>query len=138
MWERDAKIIEELTTRGIVRSTPDEKKEEVGVKFDTNKERLDLIPSEAIFALGAVLTYGANKYSSRNWENGMEWGRVFGAAMRHLWTWWGAKETRTRVNFLFGELDEETEFSHLWHAFACIAFLITYEERRIGTDTRST
>src|SRR5690606_30022219 len=64
---------------------------EEGVKYDQEKERLDLIPFEAIFALGKVLTYGAQKYTNRNWEKGMDWGRLFGAAMRHLWCWWGGK-----------------------------------------------
>lgn len=99
-----------------------------GRKDDANKDRMDLIPPEAVFALARVLTYGANKYDARNWEKGMSWGRVFGAAMRHLWAWWGGR-TPTTTNFLLGELDAETRFSHLWHAACCIAFLIAYEER---------
>lgn len=71
----------------------------------------------------------------RNWELGMKWGRVFGALMRHMWCWWGGKSP-TSKSFLFGELDDETKFSHLWHAGCCIAFLITYEERMVGEDDR--
>lgn len=61
----------------------------------------------------------------RNWELGMSWSRVFGAAMRHLWAWW-KKEDK----------DPETGYSHLWHAFTCIAFLIAYEQRNAGKDDR--
>ena len=106
-----------------------------GRKDDVDKNRLDLVPPELIFAVGAVLTYGAHKYSSRNWEHGMSWGRVFGALMRHMWAWWGGQGPTTR-SFLFGDLDSETGMSHLWHAGCCIAFLIAYEERDSGTDDR--
>ena len=41
------------------------------------------------------------------------------------------------MSFLFGELDGETSFSHLWHAACCLMFLVTYEERADGTDDRS-
>ena len=65
----------------------------------------------------------------------MDWGRVFGACMRHLWAWWGGQNPTTK-SFLFGDLDTETGYSHLWHALACVVFLTTYEERQVGTDTR--
>ena len=96
-------------------------------KFDDEKVRLELIPPEMINALGEILTFGAAKYEDRNWEKGMDWGRIYGALQRHLNAWWG------------GELlDPETNKSHLWHAACCIAFLVTYEERKVGTDTRPT
>lgn len=106
-----------------------------GQKFDGAKPRYELIPPEAVDALARVLTYGAAKYEARNWEKGMKWGRVFGAAMRHLWAWWGGAG-QTRQNFAFGEIDPETGFSHLWHALCCIAFLVAYEARKIGDDDR--
>lgn len=106
-----------------------------GVKNDSGKCRLDLIPPEAIFALGEILTFGATKYADRNWEKGMSWGRVFGALMRHSWAWWGGQGPTTK-SFLFGDLDAETGKSHLWHALCCIAFLVAYEERNLGTDDR--
>ncbi len=96
-----------------------------GVKYDDGKLPLDLIPPEAIFALGAVLQFGAKKYGMRNWEKGMSWSRVFAALMRHLWAFWRGDTS-----------DEETGYSHLYHALACIAFLLTYEERKIGIDDR--
>jgi hypothetical protein len=105
-------------------------------KYDTGKVRLELIPSELIYAVGTILTFGADKYDDRNWEKGMSWGRVFGALMRHMWCWWGGVQP-TSNNFVFGCLDPETDHSHLWHAACCLAFLIAYEERGIGTDDRS-
>ena len=96
-----------------------------GRKDDGGKARMDLIPPEAVFALGEVLRYGAEKYAARNWEAGMSWGRVFGACMRHMWAWWRGEQR-----------DPETGFSHLWHALCCIAFLVAYEQRGAGTDDR--
>lgn len=108
-----------------------------GTKFDSGKVRLELLPPELLYATATILTFGANKYDDRNWELGMSWSRVYGALMRHLWSWWGGKAP-TSKSFLFGELDEETTHSHLWHAACCIAFLITYEERSVGEDDRAT
>lgn len=106
-----------------------------GRKDDIDKARMDLLPPEALFAVAQVLSFGGRKYGERNWEQGMSWGRVFGALMRHMWAWWAGKAP-TSKSFLFGDLDEETKFSHLWHAGACIMFLIAYEERGSGTDDR--
>lgn len=69
-----------------------------------------------------------NQKGDRNWELGMKWSRVYGALMRHLWSWW---------NPLKSSLDEETGKSHLWHAACCLAFLISYEVRGVGEDDRS-
>jgi len=97
-----------------------------GQKFDGGKPRLDLIPSEVIFALGNILEYGGRKYGDRNWEKGMELDRIYGAAMRHLWAYWGGEYT-----------DEESGRPHLYSALANISFLITYHERGLGGDTPS-
>src|SRR5688500_2663608 len=73
-----------------------------GVKYDAEKIRYDLIPADAMEALANILTFGAKKYGDRNWEKGMEWGRLFRAALGHLWDW-----HRKRGN------DPETGKSHL-------------------------
>jgi|TARA_R110000868_G_scaffold178785_5_gene418634 hypothetical protein len=96
-----------------------------GQKFDREKTRYDLLPPELLEGTAQILTFGANKYGDRNWELGMSWGRPFGALMRHMWAWW-----RGEAN------DPETGKSHLWHASCCIAFLMAYENRGIGTDDR--
>lgn len=107
-----------------------------GAKNDQGKARFELIPGELLWAIATVLTFGAIKYADRNWEKGISWGRVFGALMRHMWAWWQGKGP-TSKSFLFGDLDPETKFSHLWHAAACLAFLIAYEERGMtGFDDR--
>lgn len=96
-----------------------------GVKHDEGKLAYDLVPPEAMHALSTILTFGATKYTARNWESGMRWGRVFAALMRHLWAWWRRDS-----------IDQESGYSHLWHALTCIAFLLTYEARNLGDDDR--
>ena len=96
-----------------------------GVKFDQGKIPMHLHPPEPLFAIGEIWDFGQKKYSARNWEEGMDWSRPFGALMRHMWAWWGGEKK-----------DPETGKSHLWHAGCCIFMLITYEIRGIGTDDR--
>lgn len=88
-----------------------------GKKHDSTKIRLELIPAALIWGVGSVLTFGARKYGDRNWEEGISYGRVFGALMRHCWAWWKRDPC-----------DSETGLSHLKHAACCLAFLIHYEE----------
>jgi hypothetical protein len=75
-----------------------------------------------------VLTFGADKYEDRNWEKGIKYGRVFGALMRHLTSWWMAK--------IRGQdgIDPETGMSQLSHAQCCLHFLATYEGRGTYTE----
>lgn len=98
-----------------------------GIKYDSGKPRLELLPPELLLGVADILTFGAQKYSDRNWELGMNWSRVFGALMRHMWAWWRGEN-----------VDSETGKSHLWHAGCCIAFLIAYEQRQVGQDDRPT
>ena len=97
-----------------------------GVKYDADKERFDLISSNALMWLARVYTYGAHKYADRNMEKGMKWGRIFAACMRHLWKfWWGE------------ELDEESGLPHLGHAMWCCACLLDYSMYHKEFDDRS-
>lgn len=98
-----------------------------GVKFDGGKDRYDLIPPEIEEAMAKVLTFGAAKYSERNWELGMKWGRPYAALRRHMAAWWKGEDT-----------DPETGMPHTWHAACCIAFIIAFEARGTGTDDRPT
>lgn len=96
-----------------------------GRKDDTGKDPWELVPYDALSGIVQILKFGAKKYEPRNWENGMDWSRVYGALMRHMTAWWlGEKK------------DAETGYSHLWHAGCCIMFLIAYEMRGVGKDDR--
>lgn len=97
-----------------------------GVRFDVGKPRWDLMPGDALDAIAHVYTVGAAKYADRNWELGMDWGRVFGSLMRHSWKFWRGET-----------YDEETGCHHMamaaWNAIA----LLTYSLRGVGKDDRS-
>ena len=94
-----------------------EKKRELseGLKYDEDKLRFDLLPPKALELLAEVYTSGAKKYEDRNMEMGMSWGRVFGAAMRHLWAFWRGEDK-----------DAESGLYHLAHAAWCCLTLLDY------------
>lgn len=96
-----------------------------GIKDDGEKLRIDLIPVEVIRSLATVLGYGAKKYGDRNFEKGIEYSRVFSAAQRHLWSWWGKED-----------FDKESGHNHLWHALCSVAMLITLSDRKAYKDDR--
>lgn len=122
-WAASFDTLETQTT-GPLRIETDELWTE-GRKDDQGKDPWHLIPWDAMESITAVLAFGANKYSERNWEKGMNWGRVFRAAIGHLTAW-----------FLRRGPDKETGLSHLAHAGCCVLFLIAYELRGVGNDNR--
>lgn len=63
-----------------------------GRKDDNGKLRFDLLPVEPLRKLVDVYTRGARKYADNNWRQGLAYGRVFGAMMRHAWAWWGGEQ----------------------------------------------
>jgi hypothetical protein len=94
-------------------------------KHDEGKARFDLIPPRALWNLAEVYTIGEKKYSARNWEKGMPWGRIFAAVMRHLWKFWSGED-----------VDPEDGMSHLVHAaWGCFA-LIEYAQTHREMDDR--
>ena len=94
-----------------------------GYKSDEGKVRWDLVDMDTIQDMAEILTFGADKYTDRNWEKGMNYGRLFGALLRHLTAWWMAK-----VRGKDGT-DPETGKSHLAHAASCLHFLSSFERR---------
>jgi hypothetical protein len=95
-------------------------------KHDVGKLRMDLLPPYAIEQIARVMTEGASKYGDRNWEKGMDWGRMYAASLRHLFAWWGGEE-----------YDKEDGISHLAHAACDIVFLLSYSLYQKGKDDRS-
>lgn len=94
-------------------------------KDDSDKLRFDLFPVRPIQLLAEVFTIGAKKYGDRNWEKGLETGRVFAALMRHAWAWWGGEKN-----------DPEDGQHHLASVAWCALALIELEETHPETDTR--
>src|SRR5262245_16333735 len=96
-----------------------------GVKLDAGKPPLQLLPEMALEEVAKVLDYGARKYSVDNWRRGMQWRRLIGASLRHIFA------------FSRGEdLDPETGLSHLAHASCMVLFLLEFQLSGAGTDDR--
>ena len=102
--------------------TVDESK---ATKNDSKKNRLELIPPEAIEAMGRAFTFGATKYDADNWRNGFDWRRLIGAAQRHINSFNGGEDK-----------DPESGLSHIDHALACLAMLSAHEQKELGNDDR--
>lgn len=97
-----------------------------GKKYDLGKPDLSLLPKEFLEATAQAFMHGEKKYGRYNYLNGMEWHRLVAAALRHI------------TAFNEGEdFDAESGYSHLGHASACLAMLLTFQNRGLGKDTRN-
>lgn len=91
------------------------KSQKIGIKYDNQKIRFDLVPAQAEEDIAKVLTTGALKYDDNNWchlENIKD--RYYAAARRHISSW-----RKGEIN------DPETGLPHLAHAACCIMFLMS-------------
>lgn len=96
-----------------------------GLKFDSDKPRMDLLDQHALEQLSLVLTFGAQKYAAHNWRQGLQYSRLIGACLRHV------------LAFLNGEdLDPETHLPHPAHAMCCLMFLLWMQKERPDMDDR--
>jgi Domain of unknown function (DUF5664) len=96
-----------------------------GVKFDSGKNRLDLIPMYPLWELGRIYTFGATKYADDNWRKGISFRRVFAAVLRHLFKWWAGEQ-----------FDPESGLPHLGHATWGLMTLMEYEQVHPEFDDR--
>lgn len=87
-----------------------------GMKYDSGKPMLGLIPPEAELEEAKVLTFGAGKYAVENWRKVRPGSRYLDAALRHL------------NAFRAGEdIDPDSGLMHLSHARCCLGFMIALE-----------
>lgn len=106
-------------------ATRDEMKSTEAFKDDTGKPRMDLLFmgfTRTLEGLSEICTMGANKYDdnpkdgpvyAQNWKlNGMRWGRIYAATMRHLFAWMRGHD-----------IDKESSKHHLLHAIWGLAVL---------------
>ncbi len=98
---------------------------ERATKHDAGKPRMDLIDPYAIGELAKVLEFGSRKYAAWDWAKGMEYSRLQGAALRHLFAFQGGEN-----------LDPETGLPHLAHALCCVMFLLGMTQRHPEMDDR--
>jgi len=98
---------------------------DVAIKHDNNKPRLELIPASGIDAAGRAMTYGSKKYADHNWANGFDWDRLTGSLMRHLQAWRSGED-----------VDPESGLNHVDHICANSMMLAAHVNEGLGNDNR--
>ena len=96
-----------------------------GIKRDSDKIRYDLMPMYPLEEVAKVFTHGAEKYDDRNWEQGMDWNRPYGALLRHVFAFWSGED-----------IDPESQLHHLAHAICEAMFLLEYTKTKKELDNR--
>ena len=88
-----------------------------GIKYDSKKPKMNLLPPKAIVEISKVLTFGAAKYDAENWRKLDDLqNRYTAGALRHIFAHMDGEE-----------LDPETNLSHLAHAMCCLLFKLEIE-----------
>lgn len=97
----------------------------IGTKHDSKKPPIAYIPKAGIYAEAEAFGFGAKKYASWNYKNGLEVSRTLSAAMRHI------------LLFLDGEdLDKESNVHHLGCARANLSMALDSLEHHPEKDDR--
>jgi hypothetical protein len=93
-----------------------------GIKFDTGKDRWDLLPLGLVTHIVKVFTFGAQKYAPNSWQNLPDgYNRYKAALFRHI------------VKHEDGEIyDNESGLPHLAHA-AWNALVLLHFGQTMGT-----
>ena len=88
-----------------------------GIKYDSEKPKMNLLPPIAIVEVGKVLTFGAQKYGPEIWiELEDLQNRYTAGALRHIFAHMDGEK-----------LDPETGLSHMAHALCCLLFKLEIE-----------
>jgi len=86
-----------------------------GIKHDSEKPDLSLIPYEALEEVARALMFGEKTYGRWNWKKGMKFSRLISATMRHI------------GQFNKGEDNaSDTNLSHLAHAICNLMFMLYF------------
>lgn len=97
-----------------------------GLRYNTGKARMDLLPWDVLVALAHHYRVGAEKYAARNWELGMKWNEGAAASLqRHLAAWSMGED-------IDPENGQHHDVAIAWNALA----LVAYRLRNIGVDDR--
>lgn len=83
------------------------------------------VATRLIWQVGAVLDFGAKKYTAHNWRTGGSWTSCLNSAIRHL------------VKMVEGAvIDDESGLPETGHLGCNLAFLLEFQLRGSGTDDR--
>lgn len=87
------------------------KDEPTGLKYDSEKPRMDLLDADFLEGVAQVLTFGAKKYAAHNWRGGIHISRLLAGCYRHIGAFNRGEDT-----------DPESGILHLHHAACCLMF----------------
>lgn len=96
-----------------------------GLRYNSGKPRLGLLPWLPLVEIAKVLTFGAKKYTAHNWRAGLKYEDTMSSMLRHLAAWSEGEEN-----------DEESGISHLAHAGCNLLFLLNFHLTKTGFDDR--
>lgn len=106
-------------------------KKKAGVKYDSGKVDLSLIPYEVLEECALVLMHGAKKYGRYNWQGGMDYTRLDSAALRHRGAFMDKHETLDRKDNCKGcqqnNCNDHSNRHHLAATIINYMFLLSYE-----------
>lgn len=87
---------------------------EKGIRDNKGKLKWSLVSWKALEPMVKVLMFGAKKYDSWNWSNGLKYTEVCDSLQRHM------------ISFLEGEdNDKESKLAHVGHIL-CNAMFLSY------------
>lgn len=101
----EKQFVPEKLPDAVTPSTP-------GVKFDDDKVAYHLLPPLALQGTAWVFKYGGVKYAAWNHSNGMDWSKMYRAALGH-----------TLELGMGNFLDDETKLGHVYHAICSLMML---------------
>lgn len=96
-----------------------------GLKYDSEKPRMDLLDADFLEEVAKVLTFGSRKYAAHNWRGGINHSRLIASAYRHL----GAINRGE-------DIDDESGLPHAAHLGCCVMFLSSMMKTRPDLDDR--
>ena len=96
-----------------------------GVKYDSGKPDMTMIPFQALEEVAKVMMFGKEKYGRDNWKAGITTTRLSAAALRHLGQWCDGID-----------LDKESNENHIAHAAANLLMLLWTIKNKPEMDDR--
>jgi Domain of unknown function (DUF5664) len=96
-----------------------------GIKNDSDKPIMALLPPNAMFQISEALTFGAKKYGQYNYLGGISYTRLISALFRHTFAFLKRED-----------IDPESKLPHTAHMGACIVMLIEMTVVRPEMDDR--
>lgn len=103
-------------------------KKDTAIKHDSDymeKPPMELLSGRVLEEVAQVLGFGAQKYSSWNWQSGFDYSRLISGSLRHI------------MQFKRGENEDlESGLNHISHAICNLMFLRHQMMIERGNDDR--